>query len=271
MITADPALKPEVALAWVMQAVNTLQNVNGFTPFQLVFGRLPRHPTLVEDNPGANQEIADSQATWARHYRMMMAAREAFISAESDRVLRKALEQRTYTDISKVQLRDWVYFRRNHERYWKGPAKVTLIDGKSLHCVFHGQPTILNRDDILLSKPETEEATMEQFVSLPARHQPPVDTNPAGLDPHLAPSLQPNLPSQPDVVDPNPPVSQPYDAQQGVQVLQGGTGAQCQVTTSDNVNYRANSSTFHANDESGSRNTTRTAKKVSYGSVTVMR
>ena len=247
MITADPALKPEVALAWVIQAVNTLQNVNGFTPFQLVFGRLPRHPTLVEDNPGANQEIADSQATWARHYRMMMAAREAFIAAESDRVLRKALEQRTYTDISKVKLRDWVYFRRNHERYWKGPAKVTLIDDKSLHCVFHGQPTILNRDDILLSKPETEEATMEQFVSLPARHQPPAETNPAGLDPHLAPSLQPNLPPQPDVVDPNPPVSQPYDAQQGVQVLQGGTGAQHQVTTSVSDSYSANSTFFHGN------------------------
>ena len=44
--------------------------------------RLPRHPTLVEDNPGANQEIADSQATWARHYRMMMAAREAFTDAD---------------------------------------------------------------------------------------------------------------------------------------------------------------------------------------------
>ena len=241
MITADPSLKPQVALAWVIQAVNTLQNVNGFTPFQLVFGRLPRHPTLVEDNPGANQEIADSQSTWARHYRMMMAAREAFISAESDRVLRKALEQRTYTDISKVQLRDWVYFRRNHERYWKGPAKVTLINDKSIHCVFHGQPTILNRDDILLSKPETEEATMEQFVSLPARHQPPVETNlsspqfvnqtlntDAGLDPHLAPSLKPNLYLQPNVMDLNTPVSHTRDAEQSVQVQQGGTEVQHQ-------------------------------------------
>ena len=260
MITADPSLKPQVALAWVIQAVNTLQNVNGFTPFQLVFGRLPRHPTLVEDNPGANQEIADSQSTWARHYRMMMAAREAFISAESDRVLRKALEQRTYTDISKVQLRDWVYFRRNHERYWKGPAKVTLINDKSLHCVFHGQPIILNRDDILLSKPETEEATMEQFVSLPARHQPPVETNlsspqfvpqtlntDTGLDPHLVPSLQTNLLPQPNVVDLNTPVSHTYDAQQGVQVQQRGTGVQHQVTTSVSDNYNANSSLFHGN------------------------
>ena len=202
MITADPKLKPEVALAWVIQAVNTLQNVNGFTPFQLVFGRLPRHPTLVEDNPGANQELADSEATWARHYRMRMAAREAFTASEADRILRRALEQRVYTDPSKVKVKDWVYFRRNHERYWKGPAKLVMIDGKNLHCIFHGQPVVLNRDDVLLNKPETEEFTMEQFISLPQQSQPPT------------------------------PVSQSYDEQQGVQVLPGGTGEPLQVTNS---------------------------------------
>ena len=64
MLTADPNLKPEVALGWVMQAANTIQNVNGLVPFQIVFGRIPNHPSLVEDNLGANEEIADSQATW---------------------------------------------------------------------------------------------------------------------------------------------------------------------------------------------------------------
>ena len=202
MITADPKLKPEVALCWVIQAVNTLQNVNGLTPFQLVFGRLPRHPTLVEDNPGANQELADSEATWARHYRMRMAAREAFTASEADRILRRALEQRVYTDPSKIKVKDWVYFRRNHERYWKGPAKLVMIDGKNLHCIFHGQPVVLNRDDVLLNKPETEEFTTEQFISLPQQSQPPT------------------------------PVSQSYDEQQGVQVLPGGTGEPLQVTNS---------------------------------------
>ena len=113
---------------------------------------------------------------------------------------------------------------------------------------------------ILLSKPETEEATMEQFVSLPARHQPPVETNlsspqfvlqtlntDAGLDPHLAPSLQPNLSLQPNVVDLNTPVSHTRDAQQGVQVRQGGTGALHQVTNSVSDSHNANSSFFHGN------------------------
>ena len=50
-----------------------MQNVNG----------------LVENNPGANEEIADSQATWARHYRMMMTAREAFAASEADSTIRR--------------------------------------------------------------------------------------------------------------------------------------------------------------------------------------
>ena len=59
MLTADPLLKPHVALAWVIHAANTMQNENGCVPFQLVFGRLPKHPSLVEDNPGANEVIAE--------------------------------------------------------------------------------------------------------------------------------------------------------------------------------------------------------------------
>ena len=178
MMTADPKLKPEVALGWVIQAVNTLQNVNGFVPFQLVFGRLPKHPSLVEAHPGDNQEIADSQATWARHYRMMMAAREAFTASEADKTVRKALEQRVYTDPSKIKVGDWIYFKRNHERYWRGPAKLVMRDRKNLHCIFHGQPVVVNSDDVLLNKPETEKFTVEQFISLPDQFQPPGESCP---------------------------------------------------------------------------------------------
>ena len=216
MLTADPALKPEVALGWVIHAVNSLQNVDGLAPFQLVFGRLPKHPSLVEDNPGANQEIADSQATWARHYRMQMAAREAFTASESDRTIRKALEQRVYTDPGRVQRGDWIYFKRNHERYWKGPAKVVIKDGKNLHCVFHGQPVVVNSDDVLLNKPETEEVTMDQFVTLPARSQPPPPT----------------------------PVAQPYGAQDE-QTLPGATGDHLQVRSQQFDQTSTNPNSFH--------------------------
>ena len=111
-------MKPQVALAWAIHVANTLQNINGCVPFQQVFGRLPQHPSLVEDNPGDNEVIADSQAQWARHYRTRMMAREHFAAAEADSTLRRALRQRIYTDPARISIDDWVYFRRNQDRWF---------------------------------------------------------------------------------------------------------------------------------------------------------
>ena len=83
----------------------------------------------------------------------MLAAKEHFIAVENDSIIKKALKQRIYTNPNKISDGDWVYFRRNHERYWKGPAKVLLKDGKSLHCILEGNSLIINSDDVLLNKP----------------------------------------------------------------------------------------------------------------------
>ena len=271
MMTADPSLKPQVALAWVMQAVNTMQNINGLVPFQLVFGRLPRHPSLVEENPGANEVIADSQAQWARHYRMMMSAREHFAAAEADNTLRKALRQRVFTDPTRVSTGDWIYFKRSHDRYWKGPAKVVLKDRKSLHCVYHGNPLIVNSDDVLLNKPETEEVELEDLISLPARQQPPTVINSRQADQSsektlnycpeteveltppeaAAPALDQDVPPS---VDSTASVPQIYDAQSFEQVLSGGAEAPSQVSQSVNTKQLANSDSSHEMTD-GSRST----------------
>ena len=125
MLTADPALKPEVALSWCIMAANTMQNVSGCVPFQIMFGRILKHPSLVEENPGQDEELADSQSQWARHYRMQMAAREAFAASESDRTIRKALRQMIYVNIDRVWNGDWVYFKRTPNRYWRGLYTVS--------------------------------------------------------------------------------------------------------------------------------------------------
>ena len=89
-------------------------------------------------------------------------------------MIRKVLRQRIYADISRVQAGDWVYFKRNPDKYWHGPAKVVLKDRKTLHCVMHGNPLVINLDDILLHKPDTDEIQVEHLISLPEHHQPPV-------------------------------------------------------------------------------------------------
>ena len=102
MLTEDPSLNPQVALSWVIHAANSLQNVEGCVPFQLVFGKTPKHPSLAEDNPGATEVLANAQTQWAQHYRTMMATREHYIATETDPDLRETLKQRLHTEPTAV-------------------------------------------------------------------------------------------------------------------------------------------------------------------------
>ena len=51
-----------------------------------------------------------------------------------------------------------------------GPVKVILKDGKRLHCLRHGQNIVVNSDDVLLYKPDSEvNLPGDDFVSLPVQ------------------------------------------------------------------------------------------------------
>ena len=46
MIEDDPSMKLEVVLAWAINAKNSMQNHNGFSPIQLVLGTNPNLPSV---------------------------------------------------------------------------------------------------------------------------------------------------------------------------------------------------------------------------------
>ena len=100
----------------------------------------------------------------------MLSAREAFISLENDRVLRKALEQRIYSDHTDIKPNDWIYYKTNANKYWKGPVKVTSKEGKRLYILSAGQLYTINTDDVLLTKSDQDmfsEIDAEELVSAP--------------------------------------------------------------------------------------------------------
>ena len=124
------------------------------------------------------------------------------------------------TLVSKVNTGDWVYFRRNQDRYWKGPAKVVLKDRKSLHCIMQGNPLIINSDDVLLNKPSiVPEFEEENFTFLPTNRQPPASTTSGQL-------LQP---------EPEVETEQPNGARVAIPL----------VSQSDNNQQLANSDILH--------------------------
>ena len=53
----DPDISASVALTWALMAKNTLQNVSGFSPFQIVFGKSPTLPSVYTAGPSGLEEV----------------------------------------------------------------------------------------------------------------------------------------------------------------------------------------------------------------------
>ena len=148
ILMQDPSLSPEVAFTWALAAKNTLQNVSGFSSFQIVFGQAPSLPSVYTAGPPGLEEVVMSKAV-ADHINALHLAREAYIEGESDRVLKAALKQRIYTRGNDVQAGDWIYFK--NKKKWEGPVKVTTKDGKSLYAVRGGKLLTINTDHAQLA------------------------------------------------------------------------------------------------------------------------
>ena len=71
----------ECALSWALMAKNSMCNSDGFSPYQLVFGRNPNLPSVYNDKPPALEGITNSEMIGA-HIMAMYTARKAFAEAE---------------------------------------------------------------------------------------------------------------------------------------------------------------------------------------------
>ena len=97
MLTADPKMEQELALAWSMAASNSLDTVRGRSPSHIVFGVNPNIPTLQT----SNFEEEDVDRTIAKHIAAMRAAKEEYIK---------------------------------QNRICQGPVKVITVDGMKIHA-----------------------------------------------------------------------------------------------------------------------------------------
>ena len=126
-----------LALAWAVNAKNTLANVFGYSPHQLVFGKNPSLPGVLTDKLPALEGTTSSQII-ADHLNAMAAARKAFIAAEASDKLKRALNRQTRPATSLIyETNDKVFYKRNGTDRWRGPG---VVIGKEKHQVFikHG-------------------------------------------------------------------------------------------------------------------------------------
>ena len=96
MLFAQPDMQPEVALAWALNAKNTLENYQGYSPHFLVFGESPKLPAAYSSGPAAWEEVEFSDAV-RQNFVALHQAREAFIEVENDQAIKTALKKKIST------------------------------------------------------------------------------------------------------------------------------------------------------------------------------
>jgi hypothetical protein len=122
----------KTALAWAVNAKNCLHNVYGFSPAQLVFGKNPNLPSVLNDKPPALEGVTTSEQV-AQNLRAKHEARKSFIEAESSEKIRRALRHNSRESTSKIfEAGEKVYYKRIDSEIWRGPA---VVIGRDSHQV----------------------------------------------------------------------------------------------------------------------------------------
>ena len=136
-LTEDTKCDVTTALAWSVAARNALHNNHGFSPNQLVFGYNPSIPNICDRNP-VMLEARSNQQIVVDNMNAMTEARAEFIKNESNERIRRALLHQTrVTDVEDLVNGDSVYYKRQDDDKWRGPAIVIGRDGKQI-LVRHG-------------------------------------------------------------------------------------------------------------------------------------
>ena len=114
----------DVALAWAVSAKNSLSNVHGYSPNQMVFGRNPNYPCVLTNYPPALEGKSVSEVV-AMNVNAMNSARRHCIQLESSDKIRRALKYRVRPSSNiRYFVGDEVFYKRKRSKEWRGPASV---------------------------------------------------------------------------------------------------------------------------------------------------
>ena len=141
-----PRSKQEVQelIDQINTAVNSMSRKDGYSPHQHVFGKDVRIPGMItsDADPVINSSLAQGESVFERRMNMRTAARKAFLDADGDARIRKAMEHRSRPERGPFEEGQLVYFwRRNrfeNRHHWHGPAVVIGKNGRSKVWVAKG-------------------------------------------------------------------------------------------------------------------------------------
>ena len=120
----DENVSIEIALQWVINLKNSLTNVHGFSPYQLLFGfnsklsNIDRPPALEE--PNISKLLADN-------LNAMRSTRKAFVASERAEKLTRALRHNLRRKVSYMLLVIQCIIKEEAARNGKGQVKLSVL------------------------------------------------------------------------------------------------------------------------------------------------
>ena len=128
-----------VAVAWAVNALNSSNNDQGFSPSQLVFGYNPILPSVRNGKPPALSKSKYSDII-TEHFQTMKIARVAHIKAKTSERVRQALNDKNWScSDNKYLTYDMVHYRKEANKSWQGPG--TMIDQDGQYVLVRDQST----------------------------------------------------------------------------------------------------------------------------------
>ena len=163
-IMDDVKCSVEIALAWAVNAKNSLQNIHGFSPYQLVFGRNPNLPAVITDRLPALEGVTGSKLV-ADILNALHKAREETIKQEASERLRRALKSkvRTHSDIRYFQGEE-VFYKQEDVKRWDGPARVIGQDGSKVLIKIPTGPISVHSSRVCLTSQAEQDRRIDEIA-----------------------------------------------------------------------------------------------------------
>lgn len=171
----------DIAISWAVNAKNSLANVYGFSPHQLVYGKNPEVPGILEykNLPALNEHTCSK--ILADNLNALSAARLSFIKAENSERLRRIMRERVYVGATaKYYSGDQVYYKRkNVKGPWFGPAtvvgqidnQVLIKDGGSLIRIHPCKVVLKSKADKQVTRSDQNLTKVGTFADQRRPHQ----------------------------------------------------------------------------------------------------
>lgn len=144
----------QTALDWALMAKNSMLNVHGYSPYQLVFGQNPNLYSVLTDKLPALEGTTVS-ARVGEHISALHASRKTFTESECSERIRRALRKQLRPSDDMYVTGDNVYYKRADSPEWKGPGVVIGQDG-AVVFVRHGG-TLVREHQSRLCKTHTQD------------------------------------------------------------------------------------------------------------------